>query len=694
MPVTDRGVALRGGAPAVAGRARAELPRWFAVGLTAALALVAGFGLVGLALAVVGAFIPGLVVPLGAAASALLFRGGRSGASEGSTTTACQLTAAGAVALAVGSGATSIRHAGEHVLIDRDPGAYLNTGRWLATHSGLVFRADIGAFRGTPGLAYGSPAVDGHGPTMHFQFAHLLGVLIAEARWLGGDRLMFAVVPILGALSIAVFFAVASRFVRPQIALVAAAALACNVVQLHFSRDAYSEILQQLVLLGSVWLLSQSGLDRRRSLIAGVLLGTTVAARIDGPLYLAALPVVVGMALSRRSRGGQADADDGSARLVGAFGAGVAVVVVLAAIDVAWRSPEYARDIGIRVVLPYGALVAAIVVAAFLARRAPRLRPMLAARPWLPSAVGAACVVVLLAEWLVRPYVQQVRGSAIPLVGLFQPAEHLAVDPTRRYFENSLRWFAWYVGPPALAAGIVGAGCLVRDTLRRGAGFQWVLTMAFTATGAVYLWNANALPDQLWVMRRFVPIVLPGFVLCAALTFDWLVSRCSRWGSIAGGLLGVGMLAWPISATAVVPDETAQASVLGAVNATCRTIGRSAAVVVISGANSFDRIAPQAIRSFCGVPVAIRRPTLTAAGLEALAQRVRADGRTLYVLSDTPARITAVVPGARVHAVATIVDTHELTQTLNKPPRSYWTKTYSFAVGEVPARARVRGGKP
>jgi hypothetical protein len=295
----------------------------------------------------------------------------------------------------------------------------------------------------------------------------------------------------------------------------------------------------------------------------------------------------------------------------------------------------------------------------------------------------------LLTAWLVRPHIQQVHGAAIPLVGLLQRADHLAFDPSRRYYENSLRWFAWYIGPPALAAGIVGVGRLIRDTLRDGAMFQWVLTTAFTATATVYLWNANALPDQLWVMRRFVPIVLPGFVLGAALTLDWLISRRKRWGAIAGALLGVTMLAWPISATAQVPDETTQASLLGALNATCRSIGPHAAVVVIGGDNSFDQIAPQAIRSFCGVPVAIRLPTLTAAGLEALARRFRAEGRTLKLVADAPEQIAAVLPGTRARTIATVVDDHELEQTLTKPPRSYWVKTYTFAVAEVPLRGSV-----
>lgn len=686
MPLTERDDRARAGATA-GSHASGALPRWFAEGLHVALASIVGFGLVGLALADLGEFVPLLVIPLGAAAAVAFARWGRSGVGPVSTTRASRFATAGAAVVAVAFAALSIRHAGQHVLIDRDPGAYLNTGRWLAEHHSLVFRADVGAFRGTPGLAYKSSAVYGNGQTMHFQFAHLLGVLLAEARWLGGDNLMFAFVPIVGAFSTALFYAVASRFVRPTIALIATTALACNVVQLHFSRDAYSEIVLQFVLLGCVWLLSQPGLDPRRSVCAGILLGATAAARIDGPLYLTAVPVMVGLALARHSGGSRSDGGGVSARIVRPFCVGAAGVVGLAVIDVIWRSPEYVRSLGSRPELQYAALIGATLAVACIARRATHWRSRVDAPPWLASSIGATAAVALFAAWFVRPYVQHVQGSVIPLVGLLQRADHIAYDPRSLYYENSLRWLAWYIGPPALAAGIVGAGFLISNTLRRGAMFQWVLTAAVAATGAVYLWNANALPDQLWVMRRLVPIVIPGLVFGAALTLEWLVSRRRRWGSLLAALLAGAAVAWPISATARVPAETTQANVVDAIKATCRAIGPHAAVVVVGGDNSFDLTTPQTIRGFCNVPTAIRERTFTTGQLESLARRFAAEGRTLKLLADTPEHIAVVLPGVRARTVARVVDRHELEQTLTKPPRFYWTKTYSFALADVPVDA-------
>jgi len=123
------------------------VPRWMTVGLCVALAVVVGFGLAGLALAVLGLFLPILVLPLGACVCLALVRCAQPLRSERASKPADARPALGAVAVALASLWVNLSHAAQHLLIDRDPGAYVNTGRWLATHSGLVFRADVGPSR-------------------------------------------------------------------------------------------------------------------------------------------------------------------------------------------------------------------------------------------------------------------------------------------------------------------------------------------------------------------------------------------------------------------------------------------------------------------------------------------------------------------------------------------------------------------
>ena len=583
----------------------------------------------------------------------------------------------------------NLAHAAQHLLIDRDPGAYVNTGRWLSTHSGLVFRADVGPFATMSGLQYSSPAVYGHGRAMHFQFSHFEGVLLAEARWLGGDHLMFALTPILGAIALVMFYALACRFVRPVLALLATTALAVDVVQLHFSRDAYSEIVLQLVLLGSLWILGLPGLDVRRAVFAGVLLGTCVAARIDGPLYLAAVPVLVGIAAARRERATESLDDGIRPEIVKWFVASVAAVAVLGIVDVSWRVPEYVRLQGWRVAAEYVGLVGLTVLAVWVGRRGARWKRTFAQWPRLPLIVGAAFSVALFAMWLVRPNLHHPRGTASNLVRELQTRYHLTVDPGRKYFQDSLRWHAWYLGPVALATGIVGSGVFLRDTIRRGSIAMWAFASCFVFAGGVYIYDASITPDQLWAMRRFVPIVIPAFVLFAVVVVERLVRRSRPLHFVTGLVIASFIVAWPLSATLPVRGERTQPGMLDAVKATCRAIGRDAAVVVLPGETPLYRQVVQPLRGFCNVPVAISTDDFAAGDFATLASRWRADGRVLRVFADDPARITELFPAASTRTVAAPRNVRLLEQTLDRPPRNYMTRVDAFVIATVPLDPRA-----
>ena len=77
-----------------------------------------------------------------------------------------------------------------------------------------------------------------------------------------------------------------------------------------------------------------------------------------------------------------------------------------------------------------------------------------------------------------------------------------------------------------------------------------------------------------------------------------------------------------------------------------------------------------------------------------LARRWRADGRVLSVIADAPANITAILPSARPRLVSVERTITCSEQTLNRPPRHYTSKAFSFdrrdgaAVGPLNRRDR------
>ena len=99
--------------------------------------------------------------------------------------------------------------------------------------------------------------------------------------------------------------------------------------------------------------------------------------------------------------------------------------------------------------------------------------------------------------WFVRPDIEtttevaswqhRVRSRA---------AEGLVIEPARRFFENSMEWLSWYLGPVALAVGILGIALAVRwVVLGKSARTGLALALgAFLAPTLLYLWRARAVP--------------------------------------------------------------------------------------------------------------------------------------------------------------------------------------------------------
>jgi hypothetical protein len=191
--------------------------------------------------------------------------------------------------LAAASALANGRLAAEHSIVDRDPGVYAMTARWLVLHHDLSMTPLPGPFVGqlSGGL---SRASDG---SLQFQGVHGLPVLQALGDWALGANGLYRLPPALAALALVVVFGLALELLRPPWAFAATAILAISLPFVYVARDGFSESLMLVVLAGGVWMLLSAlrTSSRRRAALAGVLLGTTACARIDFPVY--ALPLAL-----------------------------------------------------------------------------------------------------------------------------------------------------------------------------------------------------------------------------------------------------------------------------------------------------------------------------------------------------------------------------------------------------------------
>jgi hypothetical protein len=613
----------------------------------------AGFGAPAMALLLLGHFSVPLVVLLGTAGAVLAvavlgperlvtYRYGRF-----RWTVAALLLAAGFFAVNAG-------YATEDLYAQRDPATYVATGQWLTAHSSLpidvqdeVFRAPTGAKLYAYSAGFGEQPSD----PAHYVAAqgnHLLPVYLAVVGWFGGERALIGANALIGAAALLALFGLARRFTGDGFALAATAALAVSLPMIEFSRDAYTEPLALLLLFGGLsvlWRAVESGRPAEFAL-AGLTAGATAMSRIDGYLPLLAF-AAVGFCYAARAVPGRRAA---ALRALAALLAAMAPPAALGFLDVARLSPVYydhsRREIltSLKVLALALAAGAALVAVCWAVRRS---RQVVAGRPrvWLARAglVAVPAFFALLATrplWLTSYETPRPGEGCTPYVMIVQAETGLPNQPCRLYDEFTVHWLAWYFGWPVVLLAVFGLALLVHRAVRDADLRLLGPVTITTAMCLVYLVHARITPDQVWAMRRYLPVVLPGLLAAAAylLAREW--DRPRRWArplAAAGALVLVGGPALISHPMELVRQDAGQ---LDRVEALCRQVGGSGAVLAL-GENTG---APyqQTVRATCGVPahglglshgvdLDLVRPDLIAVRTAAAAH-----GRALYVISQEP----------------------------------------------------------
>ncbi len=683
-----------------------EDPQWLRALVFGLAALIGAFGTAGLFLAAIGKYSLPVALVLGVVAFAGLVVACRPlFPKSGTTSDAAHICAIVALIAVVGITAWNVANSAQHVLIVRDGGTYLNAGKWLAGHDTLQVDAAVGPFAHNPAVSVSSAGLSRSGDHLNFSLAHFLPVLLAEAQGIGGDGFMFALVPILGGAALLAFYVLARRVLRrPIAALGAMLCLAFLIPQLSFTRDSMTEIPVQVLLFVSIWMLIDRRvlLHRGAAFAAGFLLGVVQALHIDGLAFLVGLPFV-GLIVWLRS---EPDARRVVGRSIIACGLGVAAGVGLGFLDLTRLGSGYLDSLRWNVERVAAVVVLAVVVAIAIAYRAragrrgtrfDRLRPT--------AALLAAEIVAIggFVAWFARPFVETTHGSPSTVVKGVQIREGLVIDSTRRYFEHALQWVSWYVGPITLTLAIVGAAFAVRSFVRGELRFpSQVVGLVLGPAALLYLWQPSITPDQVWASRRFLPAVFPlvilaGFgLLCVLADNERLGWRESR--RLVALLLGLATIAFPLWTITNVSRMTDERGFPPVVEAACRLVGPTGAVIVPQERNgNFWLYGPQTLRSFCDVPVGVMysgddsnlvtstpHGTLSAPVLRRLALDWAREGRSLYIVADGKSTITDLFRGVAVRSTRYTANRRLLDRTLTHRPDTYKTDPFKLFVAKVP----------
>ena len=134
-----------------------------------------------------------------------------------------------------------------------------------------------------------------------------------------------------------------------------------------------------------------------------------------------------------------------------------------------------------------------------------------------------------------------------------------------------------------------------------------------------------------------------------------------------------------------VPNITEQRVYPVALRDACHTVGLDAAIVLLqSPTGLMAQWAPQSLRGWCNVPVAVMVPTPTSpVTLARLAAAWSAAGRRLWVVAGDAATITRTLPAAQLHATPVVVNPRLLEMAILHRPGSYSTQQFSLVMAPV-----------
>jgi len=387
----------------------------------------------------------------------------------------------------------------EYILGGKDPGVYVNEGIAIA-RTGALFRDDA-TVRAVPPAARdlffpneGDADFYGHrfmgvyindpaSGAVIAQFPQLFPASVAigyDLAGIGGAVKTVTVWAVLGLL--AVYF-LGARLIGRLASFFAVLLLGMNVVEVWFGRYPGADTPMQALLFGSLLALARGHQDEDPFLagVAGLLLGLLIFLRFDSFMAIAAMAAALAMAWAVQKQRIHLST--------------VALVLCATTAGLAYYMwPMRMNFFVYKVNLPSPAVgIALIVITLAITIVVGRLRPAIGEplAKYLPLALGVA--LILLAAYALF---------------LRQPAGKLA-----EYDAAALRTFRdAYIYWPALILALAGCVMVTRREFWRDPAFFVVF-----AVFAVFLfYKIRVWPEQFWMARRFVPIVLPGTFLLAS----------------------------------------------------------------------------------------------------------------------------------------------------------------------------------
>jgi hypothetical protein len=412
--------------------------------------------------------------------------------------------------------------------------------------------------------------------------------------------------------------------------------------QIWFSRYPNSEILTQTLLLGGLCCLVTStdlfGTGAKRQGVAsgalsGLAIGATALARADFIFTL--VPVIFYFIYIRLVREWKP--------VHGAFVVGLLAMLAHATIHIAFRSNLYNADLFYHVIkntmnwiwLIVPVLAIAVASLAVLDRNSERLGlAAIFSRLRIP-ALALVCLLVglyALYAYLVRPGMIDFYALGRHLSDPSTLAGYIGAPVSEGAEANIVR-LGWYLSPVGVLLGFAGLTIWIWRLTSRGALFVGLFLMfAFVFTDQTY-----TQPHYIYSMRRYVPLVIPGLLVCVSLFLTRLadLKRFRVAARVLAAGLGLLMFAFLVyTDRVIVPHVEYQGSLaqFEDLNGTFE----NQSVLLFSGERDQPYVVATPLEFVFGHDVlALKRSAPVADVVEGMIKEWQTAGRSVYLLLGT-----------------------------------------------------------
>jgi 4-amino-4-deoxy-L-arabinose transferase-like glycosyltransferase len=486
-----------------------------------------------------------------------------------------------------------------------DAGVYINlganlsrTGNWLIRNPVLsaIPKADYAMlFREHPPYLIprynhlpGFYVSDNNAGKILPQFYPLHPVWLAVAHGLGGLQANLFMTPLWGLLGVlALYFAVREAFDR-RTAAIAAAILAVTPTQIWFSRYPTSEVLTLFLLFSGFYAFARH--VRRgeiwSAVLAGLALGQVTLARPD-MYFLLGLPPIYAAYLHLKRQ---------FSRRFWTFTGPLLAMSAHSIVHAIWQNWPYLHNLYFLgdslipknlAILLVGLIFVTTISIVFSRIAAHHQNTLIRLEPtWRTLLSIAAVSLVLLAvyAYFLRPL------QADPTHKVDYWYGQSTIPDVEPY--NLVR-LGWYLSPLGVALGVLGIALIVYERID---GRTWALVSTGIFFSILFLYNSLNNPHHVYVMRRYVPAVIPTFAIGAA----YVILRLANWrliGHVLAIVLVVAQVSLMLYTNWVMVRQVDRQGVVSQFRSLSGQIPPDAIVL-------FNNERPVGIAASCGTPLA------------------------------------------------------------------------------------------